>query len=386
MPEGPIFLDYHSHGPLDPRVARTLTHAFARYDANPHSGSIAAEAARLAVEEARSSLGRLLNVPASSLTFTSGATEANNLAIAGLTDHFETEGRRNLVVSAVEHPSVMEAARSLEGRFEIRIAPVLADGLVDLAELARLVTSETGLVSVAAANHEVGVVQPLGQIAAIARDAGAFLHSDLAQAAGKIAIDLTQIDLASVSAHKLHGPFGVGALYLRRSVQKVISPLLRGGAQERGLRSGTIPGPLCVAFGAAAEFAHEERLVDAARVGALRDRLCAGLMALGGVSLNGHATARLPGNLSLAFSGVDAEALVMRLRKDVVLSTGSACTTDALDPSPVLLALGMTRRSAETTVRIGLGRFTTEDEVDQAIAKIGKAVVDLRAVGQRAVA
>lgn len=386
MTDKAIFLDYHAHGPLDPAVARALTHAFDAFDANPHSGSIASEAARGAVEAARASVGRLLGVPASEIVFTSGATEANNLAFAGLADHLHSIGRRRLVVSAIEHASVLESALHQGDRFDVRLAPVLSNGLVDLARLEGLVTPDTGMVSIAAANHEIGVIQPLSDIVAIARRAGALVHTDLAQAAGKITSDLTNVDLASVSAHKIHGPFGVGALYVRRSVQKHLKPVLHGGGQERGLRSGTVPVPLCIAFGVAADLAKERQAEDGKRVEGLRTRLLAGLERSGRVEINGDLGRRLPGNLNLRFAGVDAEALVMRLRHQVVISTGSACTTDSLDPSPVLLALGLDRSMAETAVRIGLGRFTTEAEIDQAITIIGAAVADLRAVSQRAVA
>lgn len=386
MTTGPIFLDYHAHGPLDPKVARALTRAFNTYDANPHSGSLAGHAARLAVEKARASVARLLGVATAGVIFTSGATEANNLAFAGLADHLAQSGRRRLVVSAIEHPSVLSSAAALSDRFDLRIAPVDSQGRIDLAELDSLVTPETGLVSVAAANHEIGVIQPLNDVVRIARGAGALVHTDLAQAAGKIPVDLTDIDLASVSAHKLHGPFGVGALYARRSVQRRIQPLLHGGGQEAGYRSGTTPAPLCVAFGVAADLALRLQETDAQRVVTLRDRLHDRLQAIGNAEVNGDLQSRLPGNLNIAFGGVDAEALVMRLREDVVLSTGSACSTQALDPSPVLLALGLERSVAETAVRIGLGRYTTAEEVDRAADFIAKAVADLRAISQRAVA
>lgn len=386
MTKGPIFLDYHAHGPLDPKVARALTRAFKKYDANPHSGSLAGHAARLAVEKARASVGRLLGVTTSGIIFTSGATEANNLAFAGLADHLAQSGRRRIVVSAIEHPSVLSAAQALSERFDVRIAPVDRQGRIRLPELGELVTPETGLVSVAAANHEIGVIQPLKEIIRVARGAGALVHTDMAQAAGKIPVDLADVDLASMSAHKLHGPFGVGALYARRSVQRRFQPIFHGGGQEGGFRSGTTPAPLCVAFGVAADLALRLRDTDADRIGALRDRLHDQLRKVGKIELNGDPLARLPGNLNLSIAGVDAEALVMRLRDDVVLSTGSACSTEALDPSPVLLALGMDRSVAETAVRIGLGRYTTIEEIDRATERIAKAVADLRAISQRAVA
>ncbi len=386
MTERPIFLDYHAHGPLDPQVAEALSQAFLDVDANPHSGSIAGDAARVAVETARAEVGCLLGVSSSGLVFTSGATEANNLAFAGIATALWRAGRRRILVSAVEHPSVLRAAEAVGDRFEVKVIPVTSQGLIDLDAFEALLTPDTGLVSVAAANHEIGVLQDLPRIAALSRRAGAYVHSDLAQAAGKVAIDLSEIDLASVSAHKLHGPFGVGALYMRRGIQKSMAPLLRGGGQERGFRSGTVPAPLCVGFGRAAIIAAQARSQEGARVLELRTRLWGHLNSAGGVTLNGDMTRRLPGNLNLCIAGVDAEALVMRLRHEVVLSTGSACTTSALDPSPVLIALGLARPLAETAIRIGLGRFTTEPEIDRAASIILKAVADLRAVSQRAVA
>lgn len=386
MTKGPIFLDYHAHGPLDPRVARALTRAFKVFDANPHSGSLAAHAARAAVEKARASLAALLEVPARGLIFTSGATEANNLAFAGLADHLTQSRRCRIVVSAIEHASVMSSALALSDRFDVSIAPVDEKGRIRLSELGRLVTPETGLVSVAAANHEIGVVQPLEEIGRIARRAGALFHTDLAQAAGKIPLDLTNIDLASISAHKMHGPFGIGALYASRQVQRQLVPLHRGGGQEGSLRSGTTPAPLCVAFGVAARLARASCATEGPRIAGLRNRLLERLRLVGNAHLVGAASSRLPGNLNIRFDGVDAEALVMRLREDIVLSTGSACSTEALEPSPVLLALGLERRVAETAVRIGLGRFTTLEEVDVAGEQIAQAVADLRAIGQRSVA
>lgn len=386
MTEGPIFLDYHAHGPLAPQVADALREAFRDHDANPHAGSIASEAAKSAIDKARRALGDLLGVPASGLTFTSGATEANNLALTGLAGYLLEEGRKRIVVSAIEHPSVLSTAKALADRFEVVIAPVRSNGLIDLDRLRTLVTPDTGLVSVAAANHEIGVVQSLTEIADIAKSAGALFHSDLAQAAGKIPLDLSGVHLASVSAHKLHGPFGVGALYVQRPVQRRLQAILHGGGQERGIRSGTLPVALCIAFGVAADLARQSIEYDSMRVSALRSRLCDGLLQCGQAEVNGDWDHRLPGNLNIRFHGVDAEALVMRLRHEIVISTGSACTSEALDPSPVLLALGLDRQSAESSVRLGLGRYTTISDVDTAISRISAAVTELRAINRRAVA
>ncbi len=375
-----VYLDYHAHTPMDPAVRKVLAAAWREADVNVHAVSQASETVRLQVEKARAEVASLLDAGPPDVVFTSGATEANNLAILGLAEHMRRSGRRQLVVSAGEHSSVRSAAESLRGEFEVRLAPLRPSGQVDLDALSALITAETGLVSVAAANHEIGAMQPLTQIAALARAHGALVHSDLAQAAGKIPLDLADVHLASVSAHKLYGPLGIGALIVRRSVRRLLRPLQHGGGQEGGLRPGTLPAPLCIAFGVACRIASRQLPTEAERMRALRNRLLGGLRAHTEVEVNGALSDRLPGNLNLRFRGVDAEALVMRLSSDVIVATGSACNAHALEPSPVLLALGLTREEAESSIRIGLGRFTTTDEIDRAIMLIGAATTELRAV------
>lgn len=273
MPDqSPIYLDYHSHAPIDPRVLETLMAAFATVDANPHSAHRHGVAAHAAVEGARSQIADLLGARGSEIVFTSGATESNNLALGGLADHLWNQGKRKVLVSAIEHASVIESARLLEAKgWDFRILPVLSSGQIDLEALARSVDADTGLVSIAWANHEIGVVQPMEEVSRIVHAAGALLHSDLAQIAGKLPVTASIVDMASVSAHKLGGPTGVGALYAARRLRSKLLPLVRGGGQEGGARSGTVAAPLCVAFGTACAIAHAEMAQEATRLKNLRD-------------------------------------------------------------------------------------------------------------------
>ena len=383
MEEAAAYLDYHAHTPLDPEVRQTLFSAFSELDANPHSQSRRGEQARVAVEEARSSIANLIGYAPQDVIFTSGATEANNLAIKGVLGHLKKTGRRRIVVSGGEHASILSTVRVLGEEFDVQIAPLLRSGVVDLAALTALLTAETGLVSIAAANHEIGTVQPLAEIARLAKTTGAIVHSDLAQAAGKIPLQLAHVDMVSVTAHKMHGPIGVGALCARRPIRRMLSPLLSGGGQEGGLRSGTVAAPLAVAFGRACSLAADRMLPDGQRVGELRDQLLGLLTASTDVEINGSMEARLPGNLNLRFPGIDGEALVMRVRDEIVISTGSACSSKSLEPSHVLLAIGLSQSQAESAIRIGIGRFTTEAEVLDAADALRRAVNELRAMTGR---
>ncbi|RVQ56007.1 cysteine desulfurase family protein [Sinorhizobium meliloti] len=380
MQEAAAYLDYHAHTPLDPDVRQTLFSAFSDLDANPHSQSLQGERARMAVEGARSSIANLIGYAPQDIIFTSGATEANNLAIKGVLGHLKKTGRTRIIVSGGEHASILSTVRALDGEFDVKIAPLLRSGVVDQAALAALLTGETGLVSIAAANHELGTVQPLAEIARLVKSAGAIVHSDLAQAAGKIPLQLADVDMVSVTAHKMHGPIGVGALCARRPIRRLLSPLLNGGGQEGGLRSGTIAAPLAVAFGRACSLAAHRMVSDGQRVSKLRDQLLGLLTASTDVEINGSMEARLPGNLNLRFPGIDGEALVMRVRDEIVISTGSACSSKSLEPSHVLLAIGLSQSQAESAIRIGIGRFTTEAEVIDAANALLRAVSELRAM------
>ena len=377
----PIYLDNQAHEPLDPRVAASIASAFARYDANPHSTHGPGEEARSAVEEARRHVADLIGAEPAEIVFTSGATEANNIAIRGIAPRLGQIGANRLLVAACEHPSVLAACEGLPG-MRVVLLPLQSTGELDLTELDRSLALGAGLVSVAAANHEIGTVQDMTSISKLTRAAGSLLHTDLAQAAGKVGVIIDGIDLASVSAHKLGGPMGVGALYVRRSLRRHMHPITRGGGQEGGLRPGTVPVALCVGFGEACRLAAMEMEVDAGRVARLRDSLLERLSEAGGLVVNGGGR-RLPGNLNVSFDGVDGEALVMRLRNVVAMSTGSACTSASLEPSHVLAAINVTGRRAEQAVRLSLGRATTEENIAVAVAEVLAAVRELRATTRR---
>jgi cysteine desulfurase len=335
----PIYLDNHAHALLDPRVAAVLCEALTTFDANPHSLHLPGEAAHRAVESARRDIAALIGSAPGEVVLTSGATEANNLAILGLSHYCASLGRPRVLVGAGEHPSVLAAADFISNGEAVRI-PLLSDGSVNIDALKSLLCSEIGIVSISAANHEIGSIQNLAEISALVRSAGALFHSDLAQAAAWIAIDSDLLDLASLSAHKIGGPIGVGAMFVRRRHRRHLVAQTHGGGQEHGARAGTVSAPLCVAFGEAARLALSEREATAVRIAALRDGLLRHLMTATGVRINGGAN-RLPGNLNVSFDGVDGEALVLRLRNKVSLSTGSACTSQSLDPSHVLTAIGL---------------------------------------------
>lgn len=375
-----IYLDHQAHAPIDRRIAELLGRAFLEFDANPHSSHLKGEGARKAVEAARCPVGDLIGAAPSEIIFTSGATEANNIVFSGLRARLEATQRTRVLVSAGEHPSVLAAAEAASTCVEQ--IPLRPSGIVNLAVLERMLEDGAGLVSVAAANHEIGTIQPLERISFMVRQAGALLHSDLAQAAGKIPVDFRLLDLASLSSHKLAGPVGIGALAVRRSLRRHLSAQLHGGGQEGGLRAGTVPAPLCVAFGAACEIARTEMAHEAARVKALRDMLLDRLAAIGGMSINGGAD-RLPGNINVSFRDVDGEALVLRLRDSLAISTGSACTSTSLEPSHVLAAIGVHGREAEGAIRISLGRTTDEAQIMAAASLIADAVGTLRSTVRR---
>ena len=384
MTTPPLYMDYNAHAPMDPVVLRRMTKAYEELDANPHATSMEGEAALGAVTEARGEVANLIGARPNDIVFTSGATEANNLALLGIADHLEAEGRRTIVVSEAEHPSVLRAADHLGARgYDVRRAPLRRDGQLDLERFDVLLDHTVGLVSIGAVNHEIGAVQPIADIASRVHAAGVLLHSDLAQAAGKVDLDAAWFDLGSLSAHKLSGPTGIGALYVSRPLRRVMRALQLGGGQEGGLRSGTLSTPLCIGFGVACAVARQAMPEEKARVAELRDRLLAGLVRLGGVEVNGGLRHRLPGNLNVTIRGVDAEALVLRVRPQLSIATGSACTAQSLEPSHVLLALGLSREEAESAVRISLGRFTTEAEVDSAAEILADAVEALRRVAGR---
>jgi cysteine desulfurase len=374
------YLDHHATTPCDPAVIGAMAPWWNGNFANPSSRLYrpALEAAA-AVEIARGQVARAVEAPAEAVLFTSGATEANNLALRGVAEAALERGepRRGLVTLASEHRAVLDPLAWLHRHgFPLTVLPLQSDGLVDLDRLAASLGSDTLLLSVMAANNEIGVLQPLVEIAALCRERGVLLHCDAAQAVGHIPLSMADlgIDLLSLSGHKLYGPKGIGALVLREGV--ALAPQQHGGGQERGLRAGTLPVPLVVGLGAAIELALADRQAREQRLGALRDRLWQALAALGDVQLNGTLRHRLPHNLNVTIGGVDGTRLHQALRRQLAVSSGSACSTGS--PSHVLAALGRSRQEAAASIRFGLGRGTTAEEIDLAIAAVSAAVAELR--------
>ena len=378
----PLYLDYHATTPVDPRVLDEMLPFFTERFGNPHSKQHAwGWDARDAADKARDQIAALINASANEITFTSGATESNNLAIKGAIETLRSRGN-HIVTVATEHKSVLDVFRHLGAHgFEVTVLGVDAGGLVDLEELRRALTPATVLVSVMAANNEIGTIQPMAEIGAIVHQHGALLHTDAAQAAGKIPIDVRamQIDLLSMTAHKFYGPKGCGALFVRRAKPRIaLAPQAIGGGQESGLRSGTLNVPGIVGLGRAAEICRLEMHEEATRLGGLRDRLLDGLRTrLGDVRVNGTLTRRLPHNLHVSFDGVEGEALLMALG-DLAVSTGSACSSGSQAPSHVLEAIGATSGRAGASIRFGLGRTTTLAEVDFAVDRVSTVVSALR--------
>jgi len=373
----PVYLDHQATTPLDPRVLERILPYLSEHFGNPHSlGHAFGWRAESAVAQAREQVAALIGAAPDEIVFTSGATEANNLALKGLAEAYR--GRKShLVTSAVEHKCVLESCRHLARQgATVTVLPVDSRGRVDPGAVAAAIGDDTLAVSIMAAQNEIGTLQPIAEIGAVCAERGVIFHTDAAQAAGKIPLDVAAmgIGLMSLSAHKMYGPKGIGALYVRRRPRVRLVAQMDGGGQEGGLRSGTLSPALCVGFGAACAFAAVEMAEEAARLTGLRDRLHRKLTeSLPDVDLNGDAERRLPGNLNIAFGGADGEALVAALG-DVALSTGSACSTGSVEPSYVLAALGLDPDRARASVRIGLGRFTTEDDVEYAAERIVAAV------------
>jgi cysteine desulfurase len=380
----PLYLDYHATTPVDPRVLAAMLPYFSECFGNPASKQHAwGWEARDAVDAARAQVAALINASASEITFTSGASESNNLALKGVVAARRVRGN-HVVTSAVEHKSVLDVCRGFSDLgLEVTVVGVTPGGLVDLDELRHAVRPGTILVSVMAANNEIGTVQPLAEMAAIAHAQGALFHTDAAQAAGKVPLDVmaADVDLLSLTAHKFYGPKGSGALFLRRRKPRLELPAqIAGGGHENGLRSGTLNVPGIVGLGAAADICRLEMAEEAARLGALRDRLLAGLVARlgGGVHVNGTMTPRLPHNLHVSFDGVEGEALLMSL-SDLAVSTGSACTSGSQKVSHVMEAIGATGDRGRASIRFGLGRTTAAEDIDLALDRVVKAVGSLRA-------
>ena len=376
--ERTIYLDNQATTPCDPLVVEAMLPWFTERFGNPHSAEHAmGRAAEAAVERARGQVASLIGADPREVVFTSGATESNNIAIKGAARFAARLGkdaaRRRIVTVATEHKCVLQSVADLaEDGFASVVLPVGGDGLLDADTLAAALAEPTLLVSVMAVNNETGVIQDLPALAAIAHAAGALFHSDAAQAVGKIPLDVgaQDIDLLSISSHKMYGPKGIGALYLRRRPRARVLPLFSGGGQERGVRSGTVPTPLAVGLGEACRLAAEEMDEESPRIAELRERLWQRLQAaIPGIVLNGSREQRIPGNLNLTFPTGSAAAL-MDAAPMLCLSTGSACSSAAIEPSYVLRALGLSDDAAARTLRIGIGRFTSAADVDYAAAAL----------------
>jgi cysteine desulfurase len=378
----PIYMDNHATTPMDPRVLEAMLPYFSERFGNAasrnHQFGWEAEAG---VETAREQVARLIGATAKEIIFTSGATESDNLAIKGVAEMYREKGN-HIITAVTEHKAVLDTCKRLEKYgYKVTYLPVKPDGLVDLEVLKNAFTDKTILVSIMAANNEIGVIQPLAEIGKMCREHGVLFHSDAVQALGKVPLDVNKmnIDLASLTGHKLYGPKGCGALYVRRKNPRVqLAAIIDGGGHERGMRSGTLNVPGIVGFGKACDIALKEMVEESRRVGALRDRLKDKLMAeLDQVFVNGNMEHRLPGNLNISFLYVEGESLLMGIN-DVAVSSGSACTSATLEPSYVLKSLGLGDDVAHSSIRFGIGRFNTEAEVDYVAGRMVEVVKKLR--------
>jgi cysteine desulfurase len=376
----PIYLDYQSTTPIDPRVVEKMITVMKEDFGNPHSRSHSyGWKAEELVEIARTQVADLIGANEKEIFFTSGATESNNIAIKGVARFYHPK-KNHIITLATEHKCVINSARDLEQEgFEATFLPVQKNGLIDLNQLENAITEKTAIVSVMAVNNEIGVIQPLKEIGEICRKKGVFFHTDAAQAFGKIALNVDEmnIDLMSISGHKIYGPKGIGAIYIRRKPRVRIKPLISGGGQERSIRSGTLATPLVVGLGEAAKIAKEEMAQNYAHIKKLSDKFYDAIMKIPSIYLNGDREKRFAGNLNLSFAGIEGESMIMAI-KDLAVSSGSACTSSSLEPSYVLHALGVSEDLAHTSIRFGIGKFTTEEEIDYAIEVVKSKVQKLR--------
>ncbi len=377
----PLYFDYQATTPMDPRVLESMMPYFTTKFGNPHSRSHSfGWESEAAVESARNSIAQLINCTPSEIIFTSGATESNNLAIKGLAKFYGD--RKNHIITLVsEHKCVLDACRHLEqDGISVTYLPIKSNGIVDLELLANAMNEKTMLVSIMAVNNEIGVIQPIKEIGKMCREKNIFFHSDIAQAFGKIPIDVEEmnVDLASISGHKIYGPKGIGALYVRKKPRVRLSPLFNGGGQERGMRSGTLPTALIVGLGKAAEIAMTDMQKDMDHVTKLSDMLFAKLKSeIAEIYLNGDSVSRYKGNLNISFSYVEGESIILAI-KDIAVSSGSACTSSSLEPSYVLRAMGLPDEVAHTSIRFGIGRFTLIEEIEYAAELIISKIQNLR--------
>ncbi len=380
-PKLPIYMDYHATTPVDPRVLDAMLPYFCDHFGNAASRShVFGWKAEEAVVQAREELARLIGAVGKEIVWTSGATESDNLAIKGVAEFYKDRGE-HIITAVTEHKAVLDTCKRLEKQgYRVTYLPVDRDGRVNPQAVALAMTPRTILVSIMLANNEIGTVNPVDEIGEVVKARGAFFHIDAVQGVGKIPFDVNRshADLVSLSAHKMYGPKGIGALYVRRKPRIRLTPIIDGGGHERGMRSGTLNVPGIVGFGKAAELCRGEMAEEARRVLGLRERLRQGIEArVQNTSVNGSLEHRLPGNLNISFAYVEGEAMMMAL-KDVAVSSGSACTSASLEPSYVLRALGVGEEMAHSSIRFGLGRFTTQDEVDYVVALVADKAKRLR--------
>lgn len=379
----PSYLDNQATTPVDPRVLDAMLPYFHGRFGNPHSRSHAyGWDAEEATEKARGQIAALIGADPREIFFTSGATESNNMAVKGIANFYEGK-KKHIITTQTEHKCVLASCRRLEVEkgWDITYLPVNTDGLVNLEELESAIRPETAMVSVMHTNNEIGVVQPVKEIGKICADKKVFFHTDAAQAVGKMPLNVNDLNLAlmSISGHKMYGPKGIGALYVRRKPRVRLRATIDGGGQERGMRSGTLPTPIIVGFGEAAEVCRLEMENDQRHVERLYNRLCDGITkVLPKIALNGSATARYKGNANLSFACVEGESLLMSLASSTAVSSGSACTSASLEPSYVLRAIGVGEELAHTSLRFGIGRFTTEAEIDRTVEHVNETVTKLR--------
>src|SRR5689334_20321983 len=383
----PIYMDYHATTPVDPRVVDAMLPYFTEHFGNAASRNHPfGWEAEEAVDKARKQVGDLIGANAKEIVFTSGATESNNLAIKGVAEMYREKGN-HIVTCVTEHKAVIDTCKRLEkDGYRVTYLPVQKDGLVSLDDVRNAITDKTILISIMTANNEIGVIQPIAEIGAIAKEKGILFHTDGVQAVGKVPFNVNdlKVDMVSISAHKMYGPKGVGALYVRRRNPRVLlSAQIDGGGHERGMRSGTLNVPGIAGFGKAAELAKQEMAKDAERLSGLRDRLNKKLHeGLDEIFINGSVEHRLPHSLNISFAYVEGESLLMGIN-DVAVSSGSACTSASLEPSYVLKALGAGDDLAHSSIRFGLGRWTTEEEVDYVANKLITVVSRLREIDRK---
>ena len=378
----PIYMDNHSTTPMDPRVLEAMLPYFIEKFGNAASRNHQfGWEAEEAVENARKQIAKLIHCDAKEVVFTSGATESDNLALKGVVEMYKEKGD-HIITCTTEHRAILDTCKALEKRgIKVTYLPVEKNGRVNPDEVRKAITDKTILISIMLANNEIGTIHPIAEIGKIAKEKGILLHCDATQGVGKIPVDVEalKVDLMSFTSHKIYGPKGVGALYVRKKGPRVrLVPQIDGGGHERGMRSGTLPVPLIIGFGKACELCEQEMPVESKRIAAMRDRLQAQIMKdLDESYLNGHPTERLPHNLNISFAYVEGEALLMGV-KEIALSSGSACTSATLEPSYVLRALGVGSDLAHSSIRFGLGRFTTDEEVDYTGKRMVEAVKRLR--------